>query len=298
MKIRLMENFRALLYAPYYGALTLGFYEQEGVEVELVASDTPGGAIAGLLDGSIDLTWGGPMRVMLAHDQDPKSTLVSFCEVVTRDPFLLVGNCEHFTLSDLKRLRFATVAEVPTPWMCLQLDLREAGLDPAALARTSDRGMEENLAALRNGQLEVMQAFEPYAAMAEAERVGTVLHAAASRGPTVYTTFTATRNGIAQNRETFAAMTRAIAKMEQWIYAHNPTEFATAIRSFFPAVPDEILVRSLARYRDCALWARNPEMSRAGFDRLGASFFSGGALSRPPVYDECVAVAGTNGQTE
>jgi NitT/TauT family transport system substrate-binding protein len=298
MKIRLMENFRALFYAPYYAALTLGFYKQEGVDVELVGSDTPGDAVARLLNGSIDLTWAGPMRVMLAHDQDLHSPLVSFCEVVARDPFLLIGNCQPFALSDLKRLRFATVAEVPTPWMCLQLDLREAGLDPTVLARTSDRSMTENYAALRSGQLDVMQAFEPYASMAEAERLGTVLYAASSRGPTVYTAFVATRSGIAQNREAFAAMTRAIARMEQWLYAHSPAEFAAATRSFFPAVQDEILVRSLARYSDCAIWAHKPEMSRAGFDRLGASFLSGGALRRRPVYEACVGVADAYGQAD
>jgi NitT/TauT family transport system substrate-binding protein len=291
MKIRLMENFRALLYAPYYAALNLGLYEQEGVDVELVGSDTPGGAIARLLDGSIDLTWGGPMRVMLAHDQDPHSPLVSFCEVVARDPFFLIGKCESFSLSDLRGLRFATVAEVPTPWVCLQLDLREIGLDPSALPQTRNRSMAENLAALRDSQLDVVQAFEPYVSMAEAERLGTVLHAASSRGPTVYTTFTATRNGIAQNRDAFAAMTRAMARMEQWLYAHSPAEFAAATRSFFPALPDEILICSLARYRDVAIWARTPEMSRAGFDRLGESFFSSGALSRRPVYEECVGLA-------
>lgn len=296
MRIRLMENFRALFYAPYYAAFTLGFYEQEGLDVELVNSDTPGDAIAHLLDGSIDITWAGPMRVMLAHDQDLHSPLVSFCEVVARDPFFLIGNCEPFTLPDLKGLRFATVAEVPTPWMCLQLDLRDAGLDPATLALTSNRSMEDNFAALRNGQLDVMQAFEPYASMAQAERIGTVLYAASGRGPTVYTAFVAARSAIAQNREAFAAMTRAIAKMEQWLYSHSPAEFAAATRSFFPAVQEEILVRSLARYRDGLVWARKPEMSRAGFDRLGASFFSGAALRRRPAYEECVYVADIHDQ--
>lgn len=288
MRIRLMENFRALFYAPYYAAFSLGFYELEGVDVELVRSDTPGDAIARLLDGTIDLTWAGPMRVMLAHDQDPQSPLVSFCEVVARDPFFLIGNCQPFTLSDLKRLRFATVAEVPTPWMCLQLDLREAGLDPAALARTGDRSMAENLAALRSGHVDAIQAFEPYASIAEAEQLGTVLYTASSRGPTVYTAFVATRSRIDQSRDAFAAMTRAIAGTEQWIYSHSAAEFAAAVRSFFPEIEDEILARSLARYRDNLLWARKPEMSRAGFGRLGASFFSGGALRRRPSYEDCV----------
>src|SRR4029079_18191449 len=91
MPIRLMENFRAVFYAPYYATVALGFYEREGLDVELKTSDAPGDAVPKLLDRSIDLTWGGPMRVMRAHAQDRNSPLVSFCEVVPRDPFFLIG---------------------------------------------------------------------------------------------------------------------------------------------------------------------------------------------------------------
>ncbi len=69
----------------------LGFYKREGVDVELLTSDAPGDAVPKLIDGTIDLTWGGPMRVMKAHDQDKHSPLVSFCEVVSHDPFFLIG---------------------------------------------------------------------------------------------------------------------------------------------------------------------------------------------------------------
>ena len=91
MPIRLMENFRAVFYAPYYATHALGFYKREGVDVELLTSDAPGDAVPKLIDGTIDLTWGGPMRVMRAHDQDKHSPLVSFCEVVSHDPFFLIG---------------------------------------------------------------------------------------------------------------------------------------------------------------------------------------------------------------
>ena len=71
MPIRLMENFRAVFYAPYYATHALGFYKREGVDVELLTSDAPGDAVPKLIDGTIDLTWGGPMRVMKARDDDP-----------------------------------------------------------------------------------------------------------------------------------------------------------------------------------------------------------------------------------
>jgi NitT/TauT family transport system substrate-binding protein len=288
VKIRLMENFRAIFYAPFYAAHTLGFYANEGVDVELVSSDAPGDAIAHLTNGTIDLTWGGPMRVMTAHDRDEQSPLVCFGELVSRDPFFLIGNSERFRLPDLAHLRFAAVSEVPTPWMCLQHDLREAGIDPETIARTSDRTMPDNYAALRAGQLDVMQAFEPFASLAEMDRAGEILYAASSRGPTLYTAFIATRSKVAAHREAFVAITHGLAKMQQWLYAHSGKELAEVVASLFSHVPPELLARSLQRYLDAGLWARDPAVSKQGFERLGASFLSGGSLKRSPVFEDCV----------
>lgn len=289
MPIRLMENFRAVFYAPYYALHALGFYEREGVEVELETSATPGDAVPKLIDNSIDLTWGGPMRVMKAHDQDLRSSLVSFCEIVSRDPFFLIGKRrENFTLTDLQKLRFASVSEVPTPWMCLQHDLRLAGLDPTKLPRVADRSMGQNYAALRAGEIDVMQAFEPFPSMAAKDGSGEVLYAANARGMTVYTAFIATRESIARHRAEFAAMTRATAKMLQWLYSHPAQELAEAVAKYFPDVPADLLTASLARYRDAGLWARTPGMSHEGFTRLADSLHSGGFIGRPASYDDCV----------
>jgi NitT/TauT family transport system substrate-binding protein len=285
-----MENFRAIFYAPYYATHQLGYYASEGVDVELVSSDAPGDAIAHLANGTIDLTWGGPMRVMTAHDQDDQSPMVCFGEVVSRDPFFLIGNAERFKFSDLAHLRFATVSEVPTPWMCLQHDLREAGLDPAMIRKISDRAMTDNYAALRARQLDVIQAFEPFVSQAETDRAGKILYAASSRGPTVYTAFISTRDKVAAHHDAFVAITRALAKMQQWLYAHSGKELAEVVASFFPNVAQELLVLSLQRYRDAGLWAREPAMSKQGFGRLGSSFLSGGALKRSPVFENCVDI--------
>src|ERR1700757_3765844 len=104
MRIRLTENFRAVFYAPFYATHALGFYAGEGVDVELLSSSVPGDGVSALLDGTVDLTWGGPMRVMKANDQQGASSLVCFCEVVARDPFYLVGRGPggNFQLADLR----------------------------------------------------------------------------------------------------------------------------------------------------------------------------------------------------
>jgi len=290
MPIRFAENFRAVFYAPFYAAQSLGFYAGEGVEVELVTSSNPGDGVLALLNDTIDITWGGPMRVMKAHDLQPGSPLVCFCEVVARDPFYLVGRHHRpeFQLRDLASLRFARVSEVPTPWMCLQHDLREQGIDPSRLDRALDRSMASNLEALCNGQLDVVQLFEPYASMALQLGAGHILYAASARGPTVYTTFVATKSGIERHRGAFTGMTRAIRRMQGWLSQHDAEELAELTAPFFPDIARDILVSSLRRYGQAGIWARTPDMSRQGFTRLGESLLSAGLISRMPTYEDCV----------
>jgi NitT/TauT family transport system substrate-binding protein len=290
MRIKLAENFRAVFYAPFYATHALGFHAREGVEVELLSSPAPAAAASSLYDGTIDISWGGPMRVMKARDDDPRSPLVCFCEVAGCDPFFLVGQSDRspFRLTDLPHLRLATVSEVPTPWLCLQHDLREQGVDPDRLDRIADRTMADNLAALRRGELDVVQMFEPYASMALLAGAGDILYAASARGPTVYTTFLATRDSIARNRDAFAAMTRATRRMQDWLAEHGAEELAAVVAPFYPEVERELLVRSLQRYRDAGLWSRTTEVSREGFTQLADSLRSGGFISHVPVYEDCV----------
>jgi NitT/TauT family transport system substrate-binding protein len=290
MRIKLAENFRAVFYAPFYATHALGFYASEGVAVELLDSPTPGAATAGLLDGSIDLAWGGPMRVMKARDLDPASPFVCFCEVVTRDPFFLIGKAarSNFRLTDLARLRLATVSEVPTPWLCLQHDLREQGVDPEKIDRVADGTMADHLDALRQGEVDVAQLFEPYVSLALQSAAGDIVYAASSRGLTSYTTFLTTRDSILKNRTAFAAMVRATRRTLTWVAEHSADELAEAVASFYPDVAREVLASSLGRYHNASLWARTTDVSREGFGRLAESLKSGGFISRRHAYEDCV----------
>jgi NitT/TauT family transport system substrate-binding protein len=289
-RIKLAENFRAVFYAPFYATHALGFFAREGVEIELISSSSPGYGVSALLDGTVDITWGGPMRIIKAREQQSTSPLVCFCEVVARDPFYLIGRntSPRFDLADLLSLRFAAVSEVPTPWMCLQHDLRERGVDLSRLNRMADRSMPDNFEALCNNQLDVVQVFEPYPSMALQTGAGDILYAASARGPTIYTTFIATHEGIGRHRTAFVRMVHAIWHMQAWLVEHSAEELAQITGSFFPDVAPDILVNSLQRYCQAEIWARTPDVSRKGFGRLAESLLSGGFITRMPTYEDCV----------
>ena len=289
-RLRLFENYRFVLYAPFYAAHAIGAYAGEGLAVELLPSPGPGRAEAALADGEVDVMWMGPIRVMKQHDDNPASPLVAFAEVVCRDPFSLVGRFPNpdFRLAELAGLRFASTAEVPTPWLCLEQDLRDAGIDPGRLDRVLGRSMPENVAALGDGSLDVAQLFEPFVEEAVASAGGHVWYPASARGRTSYTVFVTTRERLAADPEPFRRMVRAMYRTRRWVAAEPTERLAEAIASYFPALDRGVLSRALARYKAQGVWGTDPVLPEEGFDRLRRALLGSGVLKRAVPFAECV----------
>lgn len=290
--IRLCEPFRGMLYIPFYLVQALGVFRAEGVEVQQETAASPAEAAEALLAGKVDVIWGGPMRVQYHYDRDPNCTLVLFGEAVTRDPFFLVGSrpLPRFTWKDLAGKRLATVSEVPTPWLCLQEDLRRAGIDPDRLSRVSDRTMAENAAALRQGEVDVIQVLEPFVETLIREGTGHIWYTAADRGPTAYTSFCTTRATFEAREDQMERMLRALYRTQRWLHAAGADEVSAAVAEWFPAVPREVITGVVARYLSLGVWNENPILSKKGFDRLKAGLVSGGWIETGTNFETCVDI--------
>jgi NitT/TauT family transport system substrate-binding protein len=290
MAIILQESLRALFYAPFYVALARNAFAGEGVEIRFTSSPRPQDAALRLMDGTVDVCWGGPMRVMETYQKLPGCDLVCFAEVVTRDPFLLLGREPRpdFTLADLRTARVATVSEVPTPWLCLQHDLRLAGIDPAGIARIADRTMTANSEALKAGEVDVIQVFEPFPSLLLAEGAAHIWYAAAGRGPTSYTTFYTRRGTLAARRDELLRMTRAIHRTEKWVAGASGEEVARSISGYFGELPAAILAAACTRYQALGVWGETPILPRTGYERLRQGLVSGGFVSPGASFETAV----------
>ena len=290
MAIVLSENFRALFYAPFYAAHATGAFARAGVEVELRPSPDPLAAAAALRAGEVDVMWGGPLRVMIARDTDPKSDLVCFCDVVARDPFFVIGARPRpdFRFADLLSMKLATVSEVPTPWVCLQDDLRRAGVDPAKADRVTDRSMAENEAALREGRIDAVQVFQPYAERLISTGAGHVWYAAADRGLTAYTTLVTRRGLLGSRADELSRMIRGMDATLKWFATAPSFDIADTVQSFFPDVSRDLFAACIDRYRALKLWGPDPVIRQEGYDRLHAAMRSSGILSRDIAFADVV----------
>lgn len=289
MKITLLENFRAVFYAPFYAASALGAYKAEGLEVEMKTSAVIGKALQAVSAGAGQVSWGGPLRVMAALDADPKSGYVAFCEIVGRDPFYLVGRKPNpgFRIAELPRWTLGRVTEVPTPWVCLQHDLCHAGIDPATVPQAPARSLAQNVAALRASEVELIQTFEPFVTQLSDDGAGHVWYASSSRGPTSYTTFNTTRAFLDQHPEVALGMTRAMYRTLKWVAAHDGRELARAVADYFPDLPTSQLAACCESYKARGLWNATPVLQRAGLEWLRDAMLASGAIRARLAYEDC-----------
>ncbi|HEY6433168.1 MAG TPA: ABC transporter substrate-binding protein [Acetobacteraceae bacterium] len=286
IRLRLCENMRAFGYAPFYYALSQGYFQQAGLDITLITSPDASQTGSMLLHGKADISWGGPMRVMLHHQADPHCPLVCFTQIVARDPFVLLGRTPRpqFRFSDLQDLRVAVATEVPTPWLMFQDDLARAGCDPSQLRRVPTPTMAQGAAALLAGTADAAQVFEPF--VDELCAAGChVWHRFSTRGDIAYTTFYAQRDVVMHQREMCRRLVRGMAAAQAQFHITPPQHAATAIASFFPDWPATKLARMLASYRQAGLWAATPELPLSAFLRLKAALVSGGLITHDFPFD-------------
>lgn len=289
-RLVLCENMRAVPYVPFYLALAGGYWQSEGLDIQHVVSPATTNTPLKLLEGSADVSWGGPMRVMMHHDADPACPLVCFGQVVARDPFVLVGRGRkpRFRFQDLEGLRVAPAGDVPTPWMTFQDDLQRAGLDPAKIAGRRVRKMAANIRAYVAKKVDVVQVFEPYADQLVHAGHGQVWHRFSDRGDIGYTTFYATRRVTQARRDDCRRLVAGMARAQAALHRATPSAIADAIAEFLPDLPRGAIARMVAGYRAAGLWSRRPDLPPAAFLRLKAALVSGGLIHRDPSYERVV----------
>jgi NitT/TauT family transport system substrate-binding protein len=148
--------------------------------------------------------------------------------------------------------------------------------------------MAENDDALRAGDLDVIQIFQPFAERLVADGAGHIWYAAATRGATSYTTLSTLKGTLQTKRDKMGRMTRALYRTQKWLHRSDAPAIANAVAEFFPDLPRKTLAACITRYKALGLWGMNPILPRDGFDRLKASGLSGGLFKTGAPFEACV----------
>ncbi len=291
-KVRVCEVTHSIFYAPQYAAMSLGFFEEEGIEIELSNGQGADAVMSAVLSDNIDIGFAGPEAAVYVYNEGKEDYTQVFAQVTQRDGSFLVARekNDNFKWTDLKGAHVLPGRKGGVPYMTLEYVIRKNGLDPAKDVNL-DTSVQYALmtAAFTAGTGEYFTCFEPTASMLEAEGKGYIVAAVGDgAGEIPYTAYFAKKSYIEKNSKLIAAFTRAIYKGQQWVLSHSAAEIAEAVAEFFPDTSTELLAASAQSYIDIDAWCDTPIMDETSFDLLQQVMSEAGELETTAPFDEVV----------
>ncbi|MCA0758534.1 ABC transporter substrate-binding protein [Paenibacillus sp. N4] len=291
-KVRIGEVTRSLFYAPEYVAIEKGFFEEEGLDVELTT--TPGGdkTMTALLSNVIDVALVGSETSIYVYQQGSDDPIINFAQLTQTDGTFLVAReaVSGFDWNSLKGSVFLGQRKGGMPQMAGEFALKKKGIDPHADLELIQNVDFANIpAAFSSGTGDYVQLFEPTASIFEKEGRGHVVASfGAESGHLPYTVFMAKQSYIGKNGKTVQAFTNAVHKAQLWVNENSAEAIADTVLPYFENVDRDILISSIDRYKQQGSFASDPVIDEAEWNNLLDVMTSAGELEKRTEHSEIV----------
>lgn len=293
-RIRVAEVAHTVFYAPQYAAISQGFFEEEGLDIELTLASGADKVTASVLSGDVDIGFSGSEACIYVYNAGEKDYLKTFAQLTQKDGTFLVSRekIENFTLDDLKGKSVIGGRKGGMPEMTFEWALRQNGIDPV-----DDLNIDTSVAfaamsgAFIGGQGDFVTLFEPNALQIEQQGLGYVVASIGELGGVVpYTSYSARISYIEDNPEVIEKFTRAIQKGLDFVHNSSDQEVAEAIVDFFPDTSLNDLVGVVERYRSVEAWPTTTEFSSESFYHLQEIMKASGELEDTVKYKDLIYI--------
>lgn len=290
--IQLNEVTRSVFYAPQYVAIANGYFEEEGLELEITTGQGADKVMTAILASQSDIGLCGPEAAIYVYNEGKEDYAQVFAQLTQKDGSLLVSKepFENFKWEDVKGKTVIPGRKGGVPYMTFEYVLKQNGINPETDVNLDDSIKFDLMAgAFTGGEAEFVTLFEPTASMTEDARKGYVVASVGeAAGEVPYTAYCAKKSYIEENSEIIEGFTRAIYKGEQFVEQHSANEIAEIIQDFFPDTTVESLTKSVQTYKDIDAWKENPILKEEAFDKLQLIMTEAGELDKKAPYEMIV----------
>ena len=290
--IQLNEVTRSVFYAPQYVAIANGFFEEEGLEIEMTTGQGADKVMTAILAGQSDIGLCGPEASIYVYNEGREDYVEVFAQLTKRDGSFLVSKnpTDNFSWNDLKGKTVIPGRKGGVPYMTFEYVLKQNGINPETDLVLDDSIQFDLMAgAFAGGNAEYVTLFEPTASMTEEQGKGYVVASVGeASGEVPYTAYCAKKSYIEENSSIIEGFTRAVYRGQQWVKEHSAREIAEVIQDFFPDTSVESLEQSVQSYKDIDAWNENPILKEESFDKLQLIMTEAGELDQKAPYDKIV----------
>jgi len=276
-------------YSPLIATMAAGFLKAEGLTARHSVSAPGKSAIAGLVDGKVDVAQSAPSQGFAALEQGKPPPALHFAQINERDGFFLTGRQPDpaFTWSKLKGRR-VIVDHGGQPMAMFKYACFKQGLDLSDLIAVDAGATDQMIAAFRNGEADFVHLQGPAPQQLVHDGVGHIVAALGDAiGPCAFSSLAATRAWLASDQA--KAFMRAYRKARAWLITTPAAEVAKVEASFFKDIDLPVLTTTIASYQQLGNWTPHVEITPAAFAATVDIFEHAGLISKRHAYQDIVA---------
>lgn len=290
-KIKVAEVTHSVFYAPQYLADALGYFEDEGLDVEFILTSGANNVTAAVLSGDVQIGFCGSEATIYVYNQGEKDYLVNFASLTKKDGSFLVARKpnDNFKIEDLKGSHIIAGRKGGMPAMTLEWALNENGLKTNEVNFDTSIDFAATTGAFIGGTGDYISVFEPTALQLEKQGTGYVVASIGELGGTVpYTTYNAKKSYIEKNPDVIKGYTKAINKALEYTHSHTAEEVAKEITDYFPDTSLNDLTEIVERYMNIDSWFETTYISEEDFIHVQEIVENAGELDKTAPYDKLI----------
>lgn len=290
-KLTVSEVTHSVFYAPQYLAINLGFFKDEGIDIELINSAGADKVMTAVLSNDVQIGFAGPEASIYIYNEGSKDFAQVFAQVTKRDgSFLISRESGDFKWEDLKGKHILPGRKGGVPYMTLQYVLNKHGLNTETdLNFDNSISFDAMASAFVSGTGDYVTVFEPIATSFEIENKGHIVASVGEAADEIpYTAYFAKKSYIESNPEIIQKFVNAIYRGQTWVDTHSAEEIAKELLVSFPDTNLEVLTKVVERYKSIDAWNTTPIMTKESFERLQEVMTNAGELEKVAPYEEIV----------
>lgn len=287
--IKVAEVTHSIFYAPFYTAIENGYFEDEGINIELILTSGSDNVAASVLSGDTQVGLAGPESAIYVYNGGEKDYLQVFAGLTKRDGQFILSRNKNFKWEDLIGKEILIGRSTGMPGLSFMKALENKGIDKAKVKINDSVEFAELSGTFIGGVGDYVNLFEPTATKLENNKQGYVqvsVGLASNEFP--YTAFYSRKSYLNNNQELLTKFTNALNKGIKYVHSNKEDVVAEKIHSQFKDASINDLTQQIKRYKEADVWLNNSYIEKDFYNTLNSLLLDNDLIKKSVDYNKII----------
>ena len=277
IKITVAEVTHSIFYAPQYIADSLGYFEEEGLDVKIITTSGADKTMAALLSKEAQIGLMGPEASVYVYKNGQDDYAINFAQITQKDGSFLLARepIDNFTFDMLKGKTIIGGRKGGMPEMTLEYVLKKHGLDIGQNDPSKEVNIRTDVAfdvmagVFTAGQSDFVTLFEPSASQVVRNGIGHIVASIGeASGEVPYTCYSTLKSYREKNKDIIIKFSNAIKKALTFVHSYCVEELIPLLKEYFVSSDDIEIKNVMNNYLKIGAWPKDTSFNSTSFDKL------------------------------